>query len=319
MPLESLIQLIETLQQRIQEHGDALRQSEMLTRYVLVDPLLRGLGWDTENPDQVRPEFRTGPGAADYALLSGGKPIIMVEAKKLDTPLQNGLTQSINYCLQDGTPYFAVTDGRRWEVYETHKPVPIDEKRVVAFDVADPVEAVLKSIALWRPSVETGKVVLPQPPLIAKQATTSSPVQTTFSPTPAAVPSPTQLSNPASTTGWTPLSQLQPSPGDAGPKTLRLPDNSQVSVGTWTNMVVQVVRWLSTNGTLTPANGKLQNGSKYVLNDTPVHPDGKPFRQDKQVNSLHLNVHYNARAQCRNARLILEHLGQDSNQFFVLF
>jgi len=47
MPLENLIQLIETLQQRIQQHGDALRQSAMLTRYVLVDPLLRGLDWDT--------------------------------------------------------------------------------------------------------------------------------------------------------------------------------------------------------------------------------------------------------------------------------
>ena len=222
MPLEGLIRLLETLQQRIQQHGDALRQSEMLTRYVLVDPLLRGLGWDTEDPDQVRPEFNTKPGYADYALLSGGKPIIMVEAKKLDLPLQTGLTQSINYCLQDGTLYFAVTDGRRWEVYETHKPVPIDEKRVVAFDVTDPIDAALKSIALWRPSVETGKVVLPQPPIIANQAAASSPVQTISSPPPAAAPSPT-LTTSTPAPGWTLLSDVKPVSYAKAPKSLKLP------------------------------------------------------------------------------------------------
>jgi predicted type IV restriction endonuclease len=113
MSLESLYEFIGMLRERIQQHAAALRQSEMLTRYALIDPLLRELGWDTEDPNQVRPEYRPGPGAADYALLSGGKPIIMVEAKKLDMPLQDGLMQSINYCLMDGTAYFAVTDGRR--------------------------------------------------------------------------------------------------------------------------------------------------------------------------------------------------------------
>ena len=33
-------------------------RSEMQTRYALIDPLLRELGWDTENPALVRPEFR---------------------------------------------------------------------------------------------------------------------------------------------------------------------------------------------------------------------------------------------------------------------
>ena len=36
----------------------ALRQSEMQTRYALIDPLLRELGWDTENPALVRPEYK---------------------------------------------------------------------------------------------------------------------------------------------------------------------------------------------------------------------------------------------------------------------
>ncbi|MCS7312640.1 MAG: hypothetical protein NZ742_06975 [Acidobacteria bacterium] len=37
----------------------------MSTHYVLVDPVLQALGWDTEDPDQVIPEFQTEVGCPD--------------------------------------------------------------------------------------------------------------------------------------------------------------------------------------------------------------------------------------------------------------
>ena len=67
MILESLLELVETLKARIDEHGDQLRQSEALTRYALIDPLLRELGWDTEDPDVIRPEYESDQPKADYA------------------------------------------------------------------------------------------------------------------------------------------------------------------------------------------------------------------------------------------------------------
>ena len=160
MPLESLLELVETLRVRIDTHGSALRQSEALTRYALIDPLLRELGWDTSDPDMVVPEYRSGAGSADYALLSSGSPAMMVEAKKLGTPLQGVLTQGIGYCITEGIEYFSVTDGQRWEVYETHKPVPIDEKRIASWDLKDTSlgEVCLKVLALWRPSVQSGYI-----------------------------------------------------------------------------------------------------------------------------------------------------------------
>ena len=62
----------------------ALRQNEALTRYALIDPLLRELGWDTEDPTLVIPEYKGVGGSADYALFSGDKLLMIVEAKKLD-------------------------------------------------------------------------------------------------------------------------------------------------------------------------------------------------------------------------------------------
>lgn len=157
MPLESLHKLVEKLRKRIDAYADVLKSNEALTRYAVIDPLLRELGWDTEDPDQVRPEYplRTeynpGTKSADYALLSNGRAAMIVEAKKLGTPLRDSvLSQGINYCQVEGTKYFAVTDGRHWEIYATHEPVPIDEKRIIAFDLCGPntAEVCLSALAL---------------------------------------------------------------------------------------------------------------------------------------------------------------------------
>ena len=133
MPLEGLLALVERLRERIDVHGATLRGNEALTRSALIDPLLRELGWDTSDPHMVMPEYKLGNGRADYALLSNGSPMVILEAKSLESPLQNAVEQGVHYCLMQGTSYFSVTDGRRWEVYETHKPVPVEEKRVAFF------------------------------------------------------------------------------------------------------------------------------------------------------------------------------------------
>ena len=92
MVLEELHELIETLQARIDEHAPALQQSEALTRTTLVDPLLRGLGWDTTDPHHVFVEYRTESGIVDYALLGGdGKPEVIVETKRLGTQLRSAV------------------------------------------------------------------------------------------------------------------------------------------------------------------------------------------------------------------------------------
>ena len=114
MLLESLLECVNEIRRRIDEYGPALRKSETQTRYALIDPLLRELGWDTQDPALVVPEYNSGNGRADYALLNGGRPAMMVEAKSLDTPLQGVVAQGVQYCVMEGTGHFSVTDGRRW-------------------------------------------------------------------------------------------------------------------------------------------------------------------------------------------------------------
>ena len=71
----------------MENNNGYLGNSEVRTKYVLIDPLLRVLGWNTDNPAQVQLEFETGKSTkrADYALFipQFKKPVGLVEAKLL--------------------------------------------------------------------------------------------------------------------------------------------------------------------------------------------------------------------------------------------
>lgn len=236
MPLDDLLRLVETLRARIKDdaHGPALRASEALTRYALIDPLLRELGWDTSDPAQVVPEYPTSGGRADYSLLANGQPRMMVEAKKLGEPMAGAISQGINYCLEKGTLYFTVTDGQRWELYETHKPVPIEQKQIVRFDLlGSPADVCLKAMALWRPGVLAGSVRPAEPPVVAITEPTPDPV----------------VSPPSLPPGWTSLDKLQPQKGDK-PAMLRLPDGHAVSTTGWFSFISELAAWLVNQGRL---------------------------------------------------------------------
>ena len=316
MPLETLRLLVETLRKRMQDHGAVLRGSEALTRYALIDPLLRELGWDTADPSLVVPEYKSGNGRADYALLSSdGKPAMMVEAKSLGSSLRDtALSQGIQYCLEKGTKYFTLTDGNCWEVYETHRPVPMEEKRVVTFDVsAQPAaEVCLQALALWRPNLQSGTVVSAHAPLIQPK-----PEQRTA---PAAEPVSSQPVPPTSDEKeWQPLSELYPTGNVPPPSEIRFPDNSRQSTKNWSGLVVEVTRWLVKSEHLHPGRCPIHRNSRYLVATSPVHPNGKEFSAPHHISTVYIEKNYNARNLVINARSIIKHVGLDPAQFKVQF
>ena len=218
MPLESLHTLVGTLRQRIQAHRPALSGSEWLTRYTLIDPLLRELGWDTEDPELVIPEYSSGGGRADYALLGNdGKPAMIVEAKKLGELLSlSVVTQVLNYCWTEGTEHFAVTDGQRWEIYETNRAGPPADKRVASFDLlnASPANVCLQALALWCQNVASGQISIAHTPVVTP-TDDAPPVVQPPEPSVAAPPTqPTPIPTPSvsvvDTNGeWVPLTEVR--------------------------------------------------------------------------------------------------------------
>lgn len=334
MPLEILLQLVESLRARISAHRATLSQSEALTRYALIDPLLRELGWDTSDPTLVVPEYRSGSGSADYALLSNGRPAMMVEAKKLGTRLQDAAGQGIQYCLIEGTPYFTLTDGAGWEIYETHRPVPIDEKRVVEFNLMDPsvAETCLKALALWRPSVQSGIVAGGHAPIVDLTSAQSEPALS-VSPTPTTIAEPTRpipepmnqpIPRPRQTLdvhGWQLLSDVAPQGTRPDPPTeIMFPDGSSTHIKAWADLMVESVRWLASKNFLTVSNCPIYvSNRRYLVSTAPSHQTGNPMRTPREVNSLYVEVHYQASQCARNAKTIIQHVGQDPADFKVRF
>ena len=341
MPLEDLLELVETLRKRIGEHGQLLSQNETRTRYALIDPLLWGVGWDTEDPAQVVPEYALAPKSADYALLgSDGRPTMIVEAKRLDRPLQDGLSQSIAYCVEQGTPYFCVTDGRRWAIYETFRQVPVDKKLVTEFDVLkdSPAEVCLKALALWRPSVAEGNVRPGEEPVVT--AAEPEPI----APTPEAAPRwqcsqcgeafdqqdshriarhkqehtlRPQAAPPNADAGeWISLADLEGKPYTK-PDELLVPSGESIPATSWTDLTAQLTQWLVGKGLLSERSRPIRHGNRYLLAPEPIHPTGKKFINARMVGPLWLNSNYGAPAHVRNARLIIEHAGMTPADFKV--
>lgn len=85
-------------------------QTEEATKHTLVMPLLQALGYDVFNPAEIQPEYVADVGTkkgekVDYAILQDEKPIILIECKHHDAPID---TQEMSQLYR----YFSVVDAR---------------------------------------------------------------------------------------------------------------------------------------------------------------------------------------------------------------
>ena len=209
MLLDDLIAVIETLKQRIADHGPTLRENETRTRMALIDPLLQALGWDTSDPGLVTPEYNVKGSRADYALLRQNRgPAVILEAKRLGETLSVAhRMQMISYATMLGIGYAGLTDGDYWELYEIFRPVQLEEKRMLNVRIAETPahKSALQLLLLWRPNLASGQPVAANEPIVA-------------------------LPSQPDSSGWMPLSDFVANKGEKPPISIRFPDESEFSV-----------------------------------------------------------------------------------------
>ncbi|MCY4000265.1 MAG: type I restriction endonuclease [Bacteroidetes bacterium] len=91
--------------QELKQKYEDLKGSNLIedaTVDFFIRPFLGALDWDTTNHKLVKPEYEAIPddikgGRVDFALLSNGRPIIFLEAKKLNEPLDSHVNQIKRY------------------------------------------------------------------------------------------------------------------------------------------------------------------------------------------------------------------------------
>ena len=112
---------------------------ETSTRYIIIDPVLRALGWDLSDHRDCVVEYHPWEhtqDAVDYALLRpDGEPAVVVEAKRIDVHSKEDLALDQMDRYLGGVPtaqVAVVTNGQYWEIglrdstgwfRESHKPL----------------------------------------------------------------------------------------------------------------------------------------------------------------------------------------------------
>jgi hypothetical protein len=207
-----------------------------------------------------------------------------VEAKPLRATLTNAAQQGVNYCVTEGIPYFVCTDGNRWVIYDTHKPVRLEEKVIAQAEISSGgdvnYDAARQLLALWRPAMPEVKVA--KPPIFPK-----------------APPTPSGLS----------LQELrkQVQRGQSPPTSIRFPDGKQEDLRTWKDLLVAVAKW---------ALPKLQQQRKLPLGSL-IRRDGQ-MRAPRDIgDGWKVETWFDARGCVRNAVRILREAEISADEVFV--
>jgi len=278
--MQELLETVKQVRERIEKHGDKLRQNEMLTRYTLIDPILRALDWNTEDPEQVVPEFSTEVGRPDYVLRCGGQ-LIGVEAKKLgatDSDFENARKKALPLYQEKGIRFYVITDGDRWVIWDISKPKDEMPHPIIDVRLSDKNcgNVARKLLALWRPAVP--EVEVAPEPIMGKLVLVEE-----------------------ETKGIS-LIELQRYNviGQKLSGRLRFPDKSTSrKISKWYELLVEVARWALPN---------LQKQKKLPLG-TLICKDSNSMRTPKKLeDGWFVKTHFNAEACIRNAIRILKEI-----------
>jgi hypothetical protein len=125
---------------------------EQDTKAALIVPVLRALGWDVEDLEDVKLEYRRRPSdnPVDYALFLLRTPRLFVEAKSLGAHLDDGkwASQILAYATVAGVEWVALTDGNAWRIYNSHAAVPVEQKLFRVVHIADPEDHAEETLRL---------------------------------------------------------------------------------------------------------------------------------------------------------------------------
>jgi hypothetical protein len=316
MGVDDLVETVRRVRELASNHQALLAQNEALTRYCLIDPLLRALGWDTSDPEQVRVEESAGGGKADYLLLdSDGSFLLLIEAKKVAEKLPViAATEVIKYAghlLSQGkqVKLLVITNGLSWEIYEypsltLRTKLDLGDRRRQAEDVALDLAR-----ALWQPLLRT----------IITAPVTSPSLEP--SPSPLSILSGLRPSHPvasAAATGVIPLSDFvkRVVGGARPPKRLIFPDGSSTSIAKWRDFLVEVTRYLLRAGELRHRL-PVRRHTRYLVSSNPIHPGGHDFFNPVEVDGVYVETNYSAQSCVQGAIQLIRECGQDPTAYKI--
>ncbi len=126
------LEILSSIIDKIKKHRYQYESSEEAVRNQIVNPILRILGWDPENPEEVQHNVSIEEGIPDYTLFKNQKKILFVEAKKLGLEIkEKEFRQLGRYSYDAGTKYGVLTNGAVWILHRSFEEGKSVNERVV--------------------------------------------------------------------------------------------------------------------------------------------------------------------------------------------
>ncbi|MDE0671755.1 MAG: type I restriction enzyme HsdR N-terminal domain-containing protein [Caldilineaceae bacterium] len=321
MLLEPLTDVLALVRDRIKNFEREFTNNETQTRLSLVDPVLKALGWDPQDPTMVKVEYpvhqrNRNSTRVDYALLdSTREPIAFVEAKNLGNDLRDAHLQLFEYAVGKSVPYVIATNGAAWNVYKKENEatrVSIDVLLEVSLLDQSPTLAAIKLLSLWK-GLLTSQTSIDQiaPALDDLDAVTSTNGKDPVPPPPNGDSRSTEslFTAPDAVANGLKLHELI------------LPDKTKVECRTFSSMLTSIVAWLHRTNRLNVELPWNPNVTSYraVLNSVPYHPNMNPMKSPKKIyNKLYLDTNHDRYDLCKFSTALLEQCGQNPRLVRVL-
>lgn len=308
-PLLAIYYTIQQIRANATDNADIFQKNEAATRAVLIDPLLRALGWDTTNVRMVEPERTVeNKQSLDYVLKDADGSIrSVIEAKKLGESLDKlgHVGALIGYAFSLKPQGFFITDGLNWHCYS---PAHSHYQPVATLNLweSHPIEAALQMVQ-WFDAALSGYGIEPNATQLQSPVISNSALNTQSKPQKA--PSKLAAQN-IETANFTDVSQLHllNLPPGRKPRRLRLPNGTIKPITIWKDILLEVCYLvLSTNPNLSlPIPDRA--GKKRFLFSRAKPETGSSTQASYQGKPLFIGTHYSAADCIGNALYALQQL-----------
>ena len=148
--------------QEFKKNRSLLSFDEAATKQVVVLRILRYLGWDQYNRDEVYPEYSVAKKSVDYALRYNGSNKVFIEVKKINEDLEKHQKQLLDYSFEEGIRLSILTNGISWWFYLPLHEGSWEQRKFYTIEIIDQEsEDVVKKFEelLSKENVISGKAV----------------------------------------------------------------------------------------------------------------------------------------------------------------
>ena len=306
--INRLLDEIDRVKSEIKKFKTSLGRSgpyEDQTRGILIDQMLRALGWNMGDSSQVYRQYPIGGGRVDYALIDvDQKPVAIVEAKSLNKPLDDEHRKQVaSYAKNIRRGLSVLTNGDKWELYDnTRRRVKFDHRRILTVSIAEQssLQCAVPLLQLWRSYLVPG-----QPAPSAVPASDSRPTSLATD-----APSPQDRD-------WIPLSRFSLKSDTRDPKKVRLPNGEERKVEGWRKVLIEVAEWLVRDGALAGPIQADRARSSYLVNSRPRHSRRAFRRSHKLRDDLYLDTDAGSDVIIKKSKQLLQGCGKDPASIHV--